>query len=69
MGGIAALKLITTQSPDYLPTYYQLGTWLAEIGNNDEALEYLQSGKKVALTQINNKTASEIQSLIDELAD
>ncbi len=53
--------------PDYLPTYYAFGTYLAEAGETKEALICLHKGFALAQSQAESKTAREIRALIEEL--
>ncbi len=66
--GIAKLKDLALNCPDYLPTYYQLATWLYEVEKEQEALAYLRTGASVAMAQGEAKTLREINALMAELS-
>ena len=66
--GIAKLKDLALNCPDYLPTYYQLATWLYQADQEEEALAYLRTGASVAKDQNEAKTLQEINALMAELS-
>jgi predicted Zn-dependent protease len=65
--GIAKLKNLTEKHPTYLPSYYRLGSFLADTGQEKEAVAYVQQGLHLAKVQKDAFTAKELQALLEEL--
>ncbi len=67
------LQEISSNFPEYLPTYYQLGKILEQQALEDEALKTYQTGILLATKQGNDKTLRELkaahQNLIWELEE
>ena len=53
--------------PDYLPTYYQLGTLLVEKENIEEASLILKKGIELAKSQNNQLTQRELTNALNEI--
>ena len=53
--------------PDYLPTYYQYGKMLSDLGSDQAAVKVLQAGSDLAQVQKDLKTKGELDLLIWEL--
>jgi len=60
---------LLTNHPDYLPTYYQAGAALEELGKTDEALEVYQKGVALARKLNDAATLRELQAAYNLLAD
>jgi len=63
MAKIAFEELIL-QDPDYLPTYYQYGNLLAEIGQLEPAEVIYKKGMEIATSQNKLKTRQELERAI-----
>ena len=59
-------QLIYT-NPDYLPAYYQAALLYIELSLNVEATKIIEAGIGQAKKQHNQKTASELRGLLDEM--
>jgi predicted Zn-dependent protease len=53
--------------PDYSPTYYQAGAFLARQGRVEEAKQVLAKGIEVTARQGNLHAQSELQAALDQL--
>lgn len=60
---------ILDQEPDYLPVYYQAGLLQAGLGNNDKAIELLESGIELAKNQKDRKTENELRQALEEMEE
>ena len=58
---------VTSNFPEYLPSYYHHGLALVKLGNIAAALEVLSIGFQLAKNQKDGKTAAEIEALIEDL--
>lgn len=63
------LTAIFSDSPDYLPTYYQLGRVLVLSQRPEEAISVLQKGIEIAKKQGNSHTLSELRGALLQLTD
>lgn len=61
------LKELLRDQPDYLGSYYQLGKFLEQCGEFDEAMQTYEAGMQVARNLNDTKTLSELQHAYDEL--
>lgn len=66
---IAQLEEVIVVDPNYIPAYHQLGNFLRQSGQIDEAIRMLEHGISVALTAGDRHAQSEMQELLDELED
>jgi tetratricopeptide (TPR) repeat protein len=69
---IEKLYTLMKSFPDYLPTYYQLGTWLEEQNETTRAKGIYRKGITVAQKQNDAKTLGELSEalmILDENAD
>jgi len=66
---IGHLEVLVTKSPDYMGTYYHLGSMYREGGDPDRAIAVLRQGVKVADTQRDHHAKAELLSLLAELED
>ncbi len=66
---IGQAEKIMKQDPSYLPVYYMVATWQYKAGDLAAAKSHLLNGKALALKQNDHKTANEIQSFLDEIAE
>lgn len=57
---IKYLRSLMKDSPEYLPTYYQLGSLLEEKGQSEKAIEVYKEGRVVAKKQNDSKTLGEL---------
>lgn len=57
---IQLLSRLRERSPDYLGTYYQLGSYFEQVGDEDKAIEAYQAGIPVARSQGDVKTIGEL---------
>jgi len=57
---IELLSRLRDRSPDYLGTYYQLGSYFEQLGDDDRAVEAYQAGIPVARSQGDIKTIGEL---------
>lgn len=64
---LAALEELRKRDPDYLATYYQLGSVYEELGRDDEAVEAYKAGLVIGRKQNDLHTISELQAALDEL--
>lgn len=53
----------------YLPAYHMAGVVLIELERRQDAKAWLERGLELALAQGNQKTYSEIQTILDEVAE
>ena len=58
---------LLSQHPDYVPAYYHAGVVKIKRGQPALAHKLLEQGKRKAMETGDQKTAAEIQSLLDEL--
>ena len=68
----AALTEFTTlihHNPDYVPAYQMSAQTLAKLGRTEEAITRLQEGITAAQRSNNAHAASEMQTLLDDLAN
>jgi predicted Zn-dependent protease len=66
-----ALTEFTTlihHNPDYVPAYQMSAQTLAKLGRTDEAITRLKEGLAAAQRTKNAHAASEMQTLLDDLA-
>ncbi|PDH51268.1 MAG: tetratricopeptide repeat protein [Bacteroidetes bacterium MED-G17] len=61
------LENILKNSPNYLPSYYQLGTLLYEDGEKNKALEVLKKGEILAKEKGDKHTLSELKREIQNI--
>lgn len=61
------LEGLRRDDPDYLPTYYQLGTIYVELDRTDDAHNAFTQGIAVGRRQNDLHTVSELQAALDEL--
>src|SRR5271169_6366814 len=59
-------QLIVT-NPDYVPAYYQTALLYIELSLNAEATTIIENGTAQAKKQNNQKAASELRGLLDEI--
>ena len=64
---IDLLRSLLISHPNYLPTYYSLGSMLIDEGLEEEALKILQTGKSLSQKSGDHKTLREISDLITNL--
>ena len=60
---------LTTHQPDYVPAYQMSAQLLAKLGRTDEAIAHLKEGITAAQRSNNVHAASEMQTLLDDLAN
>ncbi len=60
-------EVLLTRHPDYAPTYYHAGRFLATQGRLEEAREVLRKGIEVTGRQGNAHAMSELQAALEEL--
>lgn len=60
---------LRSDSPDYLPTYYMLGSLYGRLGNPDKARTVLQEGIAVARRANDMHTLSELRAALDDIDD
>ncbi len=58
---------LLTRHADYLPTYYQAATLLADMDKTTEAEEIFKQGINLAIAQNNALTLRELRSAYNEL--
>ena len=56
--------ILVKEAPHYLPTYYQYGNLLAEIGQPGLAEEIYKKGIEIADSQLKIKTKQELQQAL-----
>lgn len=61
------LEDLYKHDPDYLPTYYQLGSVYEELGRDDDAATTYTNGLAVGRKQNDLHTISELQAALDGL--
>ncbi len=61
---IRTFKRIIDNDPDYLPTYYQLGKLLEEIGKNKEAIIIYRKGHELAMKIKDIKAMGELSEAL-----
>lgn len=66
---IILLQRLINDFPDYLPTYYQLGSTLTELNRNQQAIEILNKGVLLASQQKNHKALAELRQLLSNIQD
>ncbi|MBX3189162.1 MAG: tetratricopeptide repeat protein [Labilithrix sp.] len=67
-----ALQTFTTlraRKPDYTAMYLMCGQMLEQVGRNDEAREWLETGLAQARAKGDGHAASELESALATLAD
>lgn len=64
---LAHLEKLRTESPDYLPTYYQLGGLLRSLERTADAQAAYEQGCAVARRAGDTHTLAELQAALDEL--
>lgn len=60
---------VLEKHPEYLPTYYHAGNLFLSIGDLEKAKEILQAGINLASQKGEQKSLSELRTLLDELID
>jgi tetratricopeptide (TPR) repeat protein len=55
--------------PEYLPSYYQLGSSLIANGQHEAATSVLKKGISLAITQKDHKALAELRQLLSSLED
>lgn len=58
------LQQLAQTHPEYLPTYYQWGQLLSDLGQTDEAIAVYKTGKALAKKKGEMKTLGEIQEAL-----
>ena len=58
---------LTREHEDYLPVYYTLGKFYADLGNTESAIAAFEKGIEKAREQNEVKTQRELRSALDEL--
>ena len=61
------LETLKKHDPDYLATYYQLGSLYEEMGKTEEAENAYKDGLVVGRKQNDLHTVSELQAALDDL--
>jgi len=64
---LAVFHRLLETCPEYLPTYYQLGTLLARRGEETEARAVLEKGTALAAKVGDQHTQGELQAALDAL--
>jgi tetratricopeptide (TPR) repeat protein len=62
-------RLLLTNHPGYLPTYYQAGLMMEESGNTEEALDFYQKGIALARKLHDAAALKELQAAYNLLSD
>lgn len=62
-------EYLLTHHPDYAPTYFQAGTFLARWGRREEAQKIFASGIEVTQRQGNLHARSELQAALESLGN
>ena len=57
---------LVANHPDYVPTYYQMGKLLWEMGNSSESLLILEKGIEVAGKAGNKHAVAELKELMED---
>jgi thioredoxin-like negative regulator of GroEL len=65
--GLAQLKAVVEQHPDYHAAHFQLGQVLAREGSEDEAREWLQKGVEAARRAGDAHAAGEMEEFLQTL--
>lgn len=65
--GLAQLKAVAAQHPDYHAAYFQLGQMLAREGREDEAREWLEKGIAAATRVGDVHAAGEMDGFLQSL--
>lgn len=60
-------EYLLSHHPEYSPTYFQAGTFLAKQGRREEAQNILAKGVEVTRRQGNLHAQSELQAALDEM--
>lgn len=68
-GAERQLNYLLEHHPDYLGTYYQAGRFFQQRGQPERAAVLFSAGLKLARERGDAKTAAELQSAMEELAD
>ena len=63
------LLKLSSDFPDYLPSYYQLALVHEESNEHQKAVEYAKKGIELASQQKDRKTAAELKQLLSQLED
>lgn len=66
---VEQLELLRSRSPDYVGTYYHLGSMYREAGDAEQARAVLKMGARAADNQRDHHAKAEILSLLNELDD
>lgn len=66
---LAEFDTLIQHNPDYVPAYQMSAQTLTKLGRTDEAIERLEAGISAATRAHNSHAASEMQALLDELAN
>lgn len=61
-------ELLSTQ-PDYLGAYYQLGKWLEEEQQTEEAILVYKKGMEIAKQQQKRKAENELREALQQVED
>jgi len=64
---IQALNEIQEDDPDYLATYYQLGQFHEQIGQQEKSKSYYEKGIEIALAQREMKILAELREALNLL--
>jgi tetratricopeptide (TPR) repeat protein len=65
---IAQFEKLTTEHPNYVPTYYQFAQLCENIGRTEEAVKVYKNGLIAARNAGDFHAASEIQAALDALS-
>jgi len=66
---ILLLEKLIQKNENYLPTYYQLGKFYEQNKKPQQAIVCFQEGMKIAQSQKNKKTFSELNEALQQLLD
>ena len=66
---IEQVKQLLIAQPDYLGAYYQLGKWLEEEQQTEEAILVYKKGMELAKQQQKRKTENELREALQQLED
>ena len=66
---ISQLEEVIAVDPNYVPAYQQLGNFLRQSGQADEAITMLEHGIRVAAVMGDRHAQGEMQEVLDELED
>ena len=65
--GLAELRWLMQNKPDYLATYYQLGKLYEQLNQHKEAIAVYRQGSELAEFLKNRHAFNELKSALDEL--